>query len=691
MAPKVSIVVPIYNVSDYVGECLDSILAQTLKEIEVICVNDGSTDNSLDIVKKYEGLDDRIVVIDKQNAGYGAAMNDGLRIARGEFVGIVEPDDYIDPCMYETMYEKAVSGELADIVKCAWREVGEDQDDVVRNPYLNLVPSDYLTVGMFPDILHWHPSTPMGIYRKAFLEEHAITYVEAPGAGWVDNPFFIEVFYYAKIIKICAEPFYNYRIGDFEHSSVLRDCNVPLDRLNDMMDFLDGVEENETFRFALAKRAFVYLRRILDSPYYFNQRDAVRERIVQTFSRISPTLVATGRFTLEEKELYQQFTNPPLRRFDYDPSGAAVSIVIPIYNVEQYLRECLNSVVTQSLKNIEIICVDDRSKDFSRCIANVFADKDERIQLVAQEVNGGYGKGMNTGLDHAHGEYIGIVEPDDYIAPTMFEELYTRTKLYDLDICKADFYRFKQDARKDVRFQYVTMPKSRDLYNKVITPLDEELFFRCTMNTVSGIYRISMLREWGIRWNETPGASFQDNGFYVCTSAVAKRFMFIDRPLYYNRRDNPNSSVADRGKVYCMNEEYAFIQDWLKKNNLWEKVKEEWASLLYRNEMFTYNRISDSFHEEYAAYISDDFNQLVQDEELTLSYFSDKERSVLKVLREDPQEFIRRQDGSDITKVEKLQAEVNKVRNSKSFKIGKAVTSGPRMVKKLVRGAKKKS
>ena len=94
MQPKVSVIIPVYNVEKYLRECLDSVVNQTLKDIEIICVNDGSTDNSLEILKEYEKQDSRIKIIDKKNEGVAAARNDGIRIANGEFVCFIDPDDY---------------------------------------------------------------------------------------------------------------------------------------------------------------------------------------------------------------------------------------------------------------------------------------------------------------------------------------------------------------------------------------------------------------------------------------------------------------------------------------------------------------------------------------------------------------------------------------------------------------------
>ncbi len=105
--PKVSIVLPIYNVSEYLRKSLNSLVKQTLQEIEIICINDGSTDNSLEIVKEYAKRDNRIVVVDKKNEGQGIARNLGINMAKGEYIGFVDPDDWVKPDMYEKMYNQA--------------------------------------------------------------------------------------------------------------------------------------------------------------------------------------------------------------------------------------------------------------------------------------------------------------------------------------------------------------------------------------------------------------------------------------------------------------------------------------------------------------------------------------------------------------------------------------------------------
>lgn len=112
----VSVLVPIYNVEKYLSQCLDSLCAQTLKNIEFICINDGSTDNSGNILEKYAKNDSRFKIITKPNSGYGDSMNVGLEAATGEYIGIVESDDFAEPNMFEKLYKAAKNNNL-DIVK----------------------------------------------------------------------------------------------------------------------------------------------------------------------------------------------------------------------------------------------------------------------------------------------------------------------------------------------------------------------------------------------------------------------------------------------------------------------------------------------------------------------------------------------------------------------------------------------
>ncbi len=301
---------------------------------------------------------------------------------------------------------------------------------------------------------------------------------------------------------------------------------------------------------------------------------------------------------------------------------AKVSIILPIYNVQNYLRECLESVVNQTLEDIEIICVNDGSKDHSLDIIREYEKKDHRIVVITGP-NGGYGKAMNKGLVCASGEYIGIVEPDDYVSLDMFEELYKAASEYDLDMVKSDFYRFTRGVSGKEERKYEQIDGSGKRYGEVLNPSHDPSTIRFTMNTWTGIYRREMIEKYHIRHHETPGASFQDNGFFWQTFIRAERAMILNKPFYLNRRDNPNSSVQSREKVYCMNIEYDFIRGLLmEEREIWERFKYMYWWKKYFNYMFTLERIGEQYKREYLERMQQEYRRAMQKGELRQDEFT---------------------------------------------------------------------
>ena len=361
---------------------------------------------------------------------------------------------------------------------------------------------------------------------------------------------------------------------------------------------------------------------------------------------------------------------------------AKVSIVVPVYNVEEYLEEALRSLVRQTLRDIEIVVVNDGSTDGSLAIIRRFMEKDSRIVLIDKE-NGGYGMAMNVGLDKASGEYIGILEPDDYVPLDMYEDLYEIAHEHDLDFVKADFYRFTTDEETgNMQLYYNHLDKEGTHYNQVLDPSQDPSLTKFIMNTWSGIYKKSFLDGHGIRHHETPGAAFQDNGFFWQTFVYARRAMFIDRPYYRNRRDNPNSSVNSRGKVYCMNKEYDYIRTLLKKNEdrtVWDRFKGYYNMKRFSNYMLTLSRIAPEFHMEYIKRISREFKTADERGELDLMLFGIYTRKRLQTLMRSPEEYYQKYAKYDTAKRELDPAaqRLKEIENSTTYRVGKTVMKVP--------------
>lgn len=245
----VSVVVPTYNVAATLDQCLASIEGQTHRQVEIIVVNDGSTDESSAIAHAHAARDQRVIVVDKPNEGYGASCNRGIAMARGEWLSIVEPDDYLAPGAFAGIVAQASRVGGADVVKCAYWRVFESVGKKDGQPAeVTRVACQYkgrvrpaeqpFAVGEGIELVLHHPAIWAALYRTEFLRERGIRFLEIPGAGWADNPFMVETLCATDRIAYVDEPYYFYREHDLNDAEALAARNplTPLTRWNDMMD-----------------------------------------------------------------------------------------------------------------------------------------------------------------------------------------------------------------------------------------------------------------------------------------------------------------------------------------------------------------------------------------------------------------------------------------------------------------------
>lgn len=221
-----------------------------------------------------------------------------------------------------------------------------------------------------------------------------------------------------------------------------------------------------------------------------------------------------------------------------------ISVILPSLNVAPYIRECIDSVICQTLKDIEIICIDAGSTDGTWEILEAYADKDSRIKLIKSSKKS-YGYQMNLGLKEASGEYIGIVETDDFILPETYEELYAYAVENNADFVKADFDVFTSLQDGERLFLKYSMKKySNVIYNTVFSSKDY-VNSKQTIDVFiwNGIYKKDFLQDNQILFQETPGAAFQDCGFRYQVALCVKKGFFVDSSYYRYRRDNKNSST----------------------------------------------------------------------------------------------------------------------------------------------------
>ena len=236
--PKISVIVPVYNVERYLEECLNSIINQTFSDIEIICVNDGSTDNSAEILKKYEKQDNRIKIVNKKNGGLSSARNIGMQFATGEFISFIDSDDWVDKTMLEKMYNN-ITTLNADISICAVHNFDEQKQEIDDSlPYFTLALfnatfdnkvfsyADTKDFIMDVCVMAWNK-----LYRKSFLDECKATFPD--GLIFEDGPFFFSIFFKTQKVSIVREFLYYYRIN--RTGSILQKHN------KNLMDIIDIV------------------------------------------------------------------------------------------------------------------------------------------------------------------------------------------------------------------------------------------------------------------------------------------------------------------------------------------------------------------------------------------------------------------------------------------------------------------
>lgn len=225
-SPIVSVIIPCYNVEKYLRQCLDSVFAQTLKEIEIICVDDGSSDHTLEILNEYQKKDDRMKVITQKNAGAGAARNNGLKVAKGKYLSFLDSDDFFEPDMLQEAYESAEKNQ-ADFVVFNSDQYHMDKESYVEVPWVlrmqdipPYMPFNYrqLTGNVFKTFVGWAWDK---LYRRDFVVENNLWFQEQRTTN--DMLFVFSALAVAKRISIVNKVLAHQRRGGSESLSVTRE------------------------------------------------------------------------------------------------------------------------------------------------------------------------------------------------------------------------------------------------------------------------------------------------------------------------------------------------------------------------------------------------------------------------------------------------------------------------------------
>ena len=429
-----SVIIPVYNIEDYLNECLDSVINQTLEDIEIICIDDGSTDNSPDILKEYSKKDKRIKIIIKENGGQATARNLGIKEAQGEYIAFVDSDDFIEPTMFEKLYTKAKDNNL-DIAMCKIATYDNQTEEIKDNVW-------YYMLGVFRDFekdIFNHKDTkeftchiavtPYNkIYKTTLLKENNILFPE--GLIFEDEKFFYDTYLRAKRVSIVDEFLYYYRINrkgstvdtikDNDFSDI-----VPISKL--IRETFKETNNYEDYKILLSNR-FIHLQLARFTQTSQKYKKNFFNLLKSDLGEVLADRTIYDNLESDVKLRVDKIINSEnLNEFEKLDEDKVFSVVMACYNAENHLDETINSLLGQSFSfgsNIQLILVDDGSTDKTAEICQKYQNQYPDNIIYLHQENQGQGAARNFGLKYVKGKYINFLDSDDKFSGNTFYSVY---------------------------------------------------------------------------------------------------------------------------------------------------------------------------------------------------------------------------------------------------------------------------
>ena len=523
---KVSVIMPVYNVEQYLAQCLDSVLSQTLQDIEVICIDDGSTDNSLKILHKYAAKDKRITVLQQKNKGAGAARNAGMKIAKGEFVAFMDSDDlYPNKETLAKMYRAAI---INDVLICGGSLNKLNKNVLITNPAKFEDGYTFAADGVVEykdyqfDYGYWR-----FIYKRTFLRKNKLYFPDYLRGQ--DPPFFIKAMALAEKFYALKVATYVYRVS---HKEVAYNERKTIDMLNSIMDCLTLAREYgyDKIKEAIKQRINQKYFKNIIIPFVDNKK--VRNTLFDVHN-LAPDVLDCSYL-----QILSEYIQSPLPDSDGDKK---VAVIIPVYNVEQYLAQCLDSVVNQTMSEIEIICVDDGSTDNSAAILKQYAARDKRIKVI-KKPNGGLGAARNVGIISSSAPYMMFLDSDDFIELNTVEKLYHTMVQQKVDVVVSGIKCFNDDGT--ITDSLKSKQKWCDSFihaGRQLIPGNIRSYFCPT--AVDKLYRRDIIEKYDIRF---PEGLINEDEYWLWAYMIHCRVCFCLKDKFYLYRQRPNSIMGTR-------------------------------------------------------------------------------------------------------------------------------------------------
>ena len=604
---KISVILPVYNAENSLHFCINSVLRQSYHDFEIICVDDASTDSSLEILEYFTKKDSRVKIIKNDfNQGSGYSRNCGLNVAKGEYIFFLDADDWIDFNAFEVLIKKADENDLDLLFFNEINFHGEtydfsmsNLDDELITKYENKVFNHFDLDKK--DLFNLSNNIWNKLYRKSFLEDNDMQFCNE-NLAYENIPFFYNVMVSADRISVITGMFYNYRENDFLFGK--SNNEKIFDIFNIYWNVLDVFIKN--------KQLYQYYKRVLLNYIFSNlemKYDLIHDELKERFFiEIQSLFHNFIKYYNLYWDLLENVDSKILNKFSFDDvverinNPPKLSIVVPVFNTEDYLPNVLESIVNQTigLENIEVLLVDDCSTDKSWSIINEYSKKyDNIIGIHLLENSHSPSKPRNIGVCNASSDYIIFQDSDDGFTEDACEWLYNVIVEEDSDLVTGMIARndnFEDDF--EIAFspwdlvlnQYEKYRKndvkkllgSDELLKLKLNSIDDNLAVLKDYALNSIIFKKSFLIKNNIQFPEYLNGG-EDAVFLFNSYIKAEGIVFINRVIYnYNTRRMDSlthnfslKTIKNRPKAYRLMYDSSILnnkKDMFVKNILSEKI-----------------------------------------------------------------------------------------------------------------------
>ena len=597
MKPKISVIVPVYNVENYVSKCLDSLFKQTYENLEIIIVDDCSTDKSKEVVSKLiEGKDNVKFLTNKKNSGLSFTRNRALEVASGDYIGYIDSDDYVPYDYYEQLITTALEKE-ASVVVCDIKSVFTSSGQVLRTSCGTLENKriDFVNNGLAASACN-----------KLFKKEEISKYKFAEGKVNEDLAVILPIIIKADKVAYNDKTFYNY----IQRDNSIQNKSFSLKRFDifygvkETLKRIEGVEDFEEY-----KEAIVFEQLIMLFIYVIPKEPSFTKRVkwLRKFNKMSREydirknhflwdflasqgakhryyyklllklncngFAISSSFLISFYNFYRKrFVRPVIReeitmedlvrlakiQNELTPADITISVVIPNYNYERFMYQRLYSILSQHQKLNEIIILDDCSSDDSRKLITEIVDKLSpyiNIRKVYNETNSGSAfKQWQKGFSLAKSDYVWIAEADDYCSEDLLDYLVKPLKKYnDVMISYSDtafIDVFGNITLKSIKSE-IDIQKSghwnKSYVNDGLSEIKDYSYLNCTIANVSSC----LIKNVDYNKYLEKSGSYKQAGdwlFYVNIMRKGK-IAYCNKALnYYRVHGNNVSSTMNRKK-----------------------------------------------------------------------------------------------------------------------------------------------